>query len=229
MIVYQIYFKEEQVMQLEKEFIPYHNETCTEYFENEVIRRLIMGGQHKITDYFGVVSYQIRQKLGYMKENWKNHPKIANTSTSEFTPQLFAEALYSIDPAPDAMSFQRHIGHDTISTADGFHPGFLKYWKHIMGKIGYNWVPETHKDVFYCNYFVAKSHIYEKYVKEMLNPAMVVMLGMPELYEKCNYPKPFPEHLKGKLSVDHWTYHTFLCERMFTYFAHIHNLNCWHY
>lgn len=229
MIVYQIYFKEEQKAQLEPEYIPYFNDPCSIFFESEVIRKLILDGKHLNTDYFGVVSYKIRGKLGYMKENWRNHPKIANTSAQEFSPALFAKSLYDIDPLPDAMSFQRHIGHDTIGVAEGFHPGFTKLWKHIMGEIGYEWKPEVYKDVFYCNYFVAKPELYERYVKEMLNPAIVVMEGMSELWGKCNYPHPLPLNLQEQFNTKHWTFHAFICERMFTYFAHIHNLNCWHY
>lgn len=227
MRIFQVYFKDEHLPKLEPEYLPFNNQNCTIFFESEVIRYLILNQYHLGSDYFGVVSYQLKDKLGYMKDNWKNHPKIANHSTNEFTPELFQKEVYRLQP--DAMSFQRHIGHDTIGTAEGFHPGFTKMWAHIMGKIGYNWKSEVYKDVFYCNYFVAKTEIYEKYVKEMLNPAIVVMGGMSELWKPCSYPKPFPEHLHEPLGVKHWTYHTFLCERMFTYFAHIHNLNCWHY
>jgi hypothetical protein len=227
MKVYQIYFKESQIDQLEPGYIPFFNEYCTRYFESQVIHDLVKQGAHIGEAYFGVVSYKLRQKLGYMKENWKNNKNIVNTSVTEFTPEQFEIELYK--HKPDAMSFQRHVPHDPIIVADNFHPGFRKYWTYIMDKIGYRWVPTRFENVFYCNYFVATTFQYERYVNEMLAPAMKVMSEMPELDNRCNYPQPFPEHLKGKFGVDHWTYHAFICERFFSYFAHIHKLDCKHY
>jgi hypothetical protein len=227
MKVFQIYFDPSQIEQLEPGYIPHFNQTCTKYFESQVIHDLVKQGEHKDIDYFGVVSYKLRQKLGYMKENWKNNKNIANTSVNEFTPEQFEEEL--LKHKPDAMSFQRHAPHDPVLVAEHFHPGFQKYWAYIMDKIGYRWIPTRFEDIFYCNYFVATPYWYERYVKEMLAPAMEVMYGMPELDSDCRYPRPFPEHLKGKLGVDHWTFHAFICERFFSYFAHLHKLNCKHY
>lgn len=227
MKVYQIYFKEEQFPTLEKEFRPYLNLDCTVFFESSVIRELIEEGKHKNSYYFGVVSYQLRQKLGFTKDNWKNNKNIANVSTQDFTVAQFTEQLYN--GQPDAMSFQRHVPHDCIIVADGFHPGFKDHWIKIMKAIGYNWTPTEFQDVFYCNYFVARSDIYERYVREMLAPAMDVMLTMPELMNPCRYTKPLPEALQQKFGFAHWPFHAFIAERMFTYFAHIHNLKCLHY
>lgn len=229
MKVYQIYFDPSQLHKMEKEYQPIFNRHCTVYFESQVIHDLIINTQsHKKHDYFGVVSYKLRDKLGYMKDNWKNNKNIANTSVQEFTPQKYQDELYK--HLSDAMSFQRHSPHDTVSVANGFHPGFKKYWEHIMKEIGYNWIPESYENVFYCNFFTAKSEIYERYVKEMLAPAMKVMDGMPELLKDSGYrSNPLPDALKKSFGIEHWPYHAFLCERMFTYFAHIHKLKCLHY
>lgn len=227
MKVYQIYFDPAHVDQLEPEFHWYPNEACTVYFENSVIRKLVEDDAHKNAFYFGVVSYQLRSKIGFTKENWKNNPNIHNKSTQEFTPTEFKRQLYQ--GMPDAMSFQRHVGHDTVLTAEGFHPGFMKHWKEVMSRIGYFWEPTRIENIFYCNYFVARTDLYERYVKEMLAPAMDVMDTMEQLWEPCRYPKPLPEALRKRFAVDHYTFHAFLCERMFSYFAHIHNLKCLHY
>ncbi|HXP51389.1 MAG TPA: hypothetical protein VN922_15640, partial [Bacteroidia bacterium] len=93
----------------------------------------------------------------------------------------------------------------------------------------FDWKPQSYKDVFYCNFFAAKSEIYEKYVTEMLIPAMNIMHKMPELFANSNYPKPLPQNLKDKWGFNHYTFHSFLCERMFTHFAYANNLNCMHY
>ncbi len=223
MKIYQIYFKPEQFQELSYE--GYLNNNCTVFFENSVIRDLVNSGAHHGQDYFGVVSYKLKHKIDLTKR-WKIL-NISNASGNVFTPESFQRELYIHNP--DAMSFQRHLSHDPVSFADQFHPNFSKYFKHIMGKIGYTWVPTHIRDVFYCNYFVAKSDLYNKYVKEMLSPAMDVMATMPELMGNSHYPHPLPEHLKQSFGISHYPYHPFICERMFSFFSHLNKLKCLHY
>lgn len=223
--VFQIYYMEYQLSGLD--YIPYYNEKCTVFFENSVIADLIKSDAHLGCEYFGVVSYKLKQKLGYMKDKWKGIPNIANHSTTEFTPALFESELRK--HLPDVMSFQRHIAHDPISVAERFHPGFSKYFSHIMQAIGYHWKPSVFPDVFYCNYFVAKQWIYKRYVDEMLIPAMKVMSEMPELMQNSNYPHPLPSELKKEFGINHYPFHTFICERMFSYYAYENELECLHY
>lgn len=225
--IYQIYFREDQRACLD--YIPYYNPDCTVFFENSVIQDLVQKQKQTQGDaeYFGVVSYKLREKIGETIESWKNNKNIANKSIRKFTPEQFQHEL--LKGKPDAMSFQRHMGHDPISYANKFHPGFSGYFQHILKKVGYNWSPTYLENVFYCNYFVAKNEIYEKYVNDMLAPAMEVMKNMPELMRDSHYPHKLPENLKEKFGVNHYPYHPFICERMFSYFAHIHNLKCLHY
>lgn len=225
MKVYQIYFDVSQESKLD--YIPYFNKDCTVFFENSVIRELIEQKKHIDSKYFGVVSHKLREKTEFTKRAWKNIPQIANMSEGQFTPESF-EAILNLEN-PDVMSFQRHMSHDPISFANKFHPNFSNYFQKIMKNIGYNWTPTVFKNVFYCNYFVAKEEIYQKYCEEMLFPAMDFMENMPELMQNSNYPHKLPEHLASKFGVNYYPYHTFLCERMFSYFAYIHNFKCTHY
>lgn len=209
-------------------YIPYKNENCSVFFESEVIRNLIETGSHLDAEYFGVVSYKLKQKLSYiMKEKWASMPNISNHSTNEFTPELFEAAL--LDKKPDIMSFQRHMPHDPIMVADRFHPNFSQYFKEIMLKIGYKWEPTHFENVFYCNYFVAKSEIYKKFAQEMLIPAMEIMKNMPELMENSGYPMKLPDNLKQSFCINHYPYHAFICERMISYFVHLHQFKTLHY
>lgn len=217
--IYQIYFDDTQVGALD--YIPVKNPDCTEFFENSVIRKLIQEGAHLDSEYFGVVSYSLRNKID-LSRKWGGD--IANLSVTEFTPQLFESVLKA--SAPDVLSFQRHTKHDNVSLADKYHPNFSKFFKEIMRNIGYNWHPQVLNHVAYSNLFVAKSEIYERYVREMLDPAMDFMAKMPELRANSRYPKRLPVDLQRRFGLPHYPYHTFLCERMFSYFAHINNLNC---
>lgn len=226
--VYQIYFHPDQLATLEQEYIPYYNNDCTVFFENDIIRKLITEQKHIGSEYFGVVSHKLREKIGdIMKTKWAGHPNISNHSTNEFTPELFEAELEK--HRPDVMSFQRHHRHDPISFADKFHPYFSAYFKIIMDKIGYAWKPTNLEDVFYCNFFVAKCSIYERFVMDMLGPAIDVMKNMESLNRNSHYPHALPEELKTKFNLDHYPYHPFLCERMFSYYVSLHGLKALHY
>lgn len=225
--VYQIYFENEQLALCEPEYTAILNLECTGYFENSIIKHLVRQGAHLDSEYFGVVSYKLREKIGsVMKERWARM-NIANASAASFSPLYFEDVLHCA--RPDAMSFQQHMPHDPVLTAERFHPGFRKYWEKIMQEIGMDWKPTYLSDVFYCNYFVAKSKVYEDYVHDMLRPAMSVMCSMPELWGNSGYPHKLPENLAAKWGTSHYPYHPFLCERLFSWYAHVNNLNCKHY
>lgn len=223
--IYQIYYDENQLQNLIYE--PFFNKKCTVFFENWVIKTLIEQGKHLENDYFGVVSHKLKEKIAITKTNWRGLKTIANHSVTEFTPEQFEQILQ--EQRPDAMSFQRHMPHDPITFADNFHPRFSEYFKSIMNQIGYDWKPTRFQNVFYCNYFVAGAGIYERYANEMLIPAIEVMQSMPELMGDSKYPHQLPWRLQDSFNIKHYPYHTFICERMFSYYAHIHKLNCLHY
>jgi len=62
----------------------------------------------------------------------------------------------------------------------------------------------------------------------VLAPAMAVMDQMPELMQNSGY-SALPDRLAARFGVPHYPYHSFLCERFFSYFAHLNNLTCGHY
>lgn len=227
MRIFQIYFKEEQKELLEEGCVPIFNEDCTVFFESQVIRDLCESGAFIGADYVGVISYSLRKKLGTMKTEWANHPNIANNSVQEFSMQIYREELYK--HRPDIFSFQRHGGHDPITLGETFHKGFIKYWNHILGEIGFNWTPQYYNDIFYCNFFTARGDIYQDFVEGLLAPAMDVMKQMPELMGNSGYPKPLPNDLKTKWGINHYPYHSFLCERLMSFYCHNYKLKALHY
>jgi hypothetical protein len=209
--VFQIYFEDGQAAALD--YIPYRNDDCTVYFENSVIKNLVESGAHEGSDYFGVVSHKLRSKLGVTRTFWRGTP-IGNVSSRTFTPEDFEAELSRTQP--DAMGFQQHPPHDPVTLANQFHPNFSDHFARIMAAIGCGWKPTVFKDVFYFNYLVARPSIYQRYVREMLAPAMAVMDQMPD-------------RLAARFGVPHYPYHSFLCERFFSYFVHLNNLTCGHY
>lgn len=217
--IYQIFYKDEQREKIIYE--PFFNDKCTIFFENSVIKDLIDFRMHKKYEYFGVVSHNLLEKI----------PGITykNLSNKSFDPEKFEKTIHYLQP--DAISFQTIAPHHPILVADKYHPEFSRLFKKIIEKIGYefNDTNEIYKTVFYHNHFVAKSEIYEDYVQLLLKPAMEVMSGMPELMKDSKYYKKLPENLKIEFGVDHYPMHTFLCERLFSYYAHVNKLNCIQY
>jgi hypothetical protein len=222
--VYQIYFDDGHVPLLD--YIPYRNERCTVYFENTVIKRLVDSGAHEGSDYFGVVSHKLREKIEYTRAPQRRWTEAGNRSERSFTPEDFRAELQR--QSPDAMSFQQHPPHDPIALANWCHANFTHYFQRIMTLIGYAWTPTVFANIFYFNYFVARADVYKRYVDEMLSPAMSVMDGMPELMQNAGYAN-LPESLRVQLGIPYYPYHSFLCERFFSYFAHLHRLKCAHY
>jgi hypothetical protein len=223
--IYQIYFNESQSSGLE--YTPFFNNHCTVYFENSVIRSLVEEGAHLGSDYFGVVSYQIRHKLRTWNEHWGSHGQLVNLSARSFSPRAFEEEVQR--QRVDVMGFGQHPPHDPIALAEHFHPGLSLHFRRIMASIGYDWKPTQFAHVFYFNYFVAKPELYQRYVNEMLVPAMKVMDSMPELMADSHYGNPLPENLRVRFGVPFYPFHPFLCERLFSYFAHLHGLRCGHF
>jgi len=205
--IHQIYYKPEQ--ELHPKFIPYNNiDKCTVYFENTVIKELIESGAHKDCEYFGVVSARFSGKVHNF--NYDDFCNILKEKNSDIM------AFVRMKPPTD-KSF--------LEFTSRFHPYFKVYFQRIFEKAGFA-IPEYIQEAVYFNYFVAKSDIYEQYVKEMLIPCMEVMKDMPELFMNSNYKKglPFTEETKKSTGVDYYPYHPFICERFFSYYVQLKGL-----
>lgn len=209
--IYQIYFDDIQLGKIE--FIPYKNENCTIFFENSAIIDLIRNNKHRDSRYFGVFSYQVRNKT-----------RLINRNKMEFNKDSILLNMESLEH--DIIYSQQNPPHDIISYANRFHPNFSKYFKEVMNRVGYDWKPTILNNVILCNFFTAKSEIYQRYVDEMLSPAMGEMINIPELMDDSKYQKKLPERLRKSFGINHYPYHPFICERMISYFIHIHNLKC---
>lgn len=127
------------------------------------------------------------------------------------------------DEQPDVMGFLEYAPHDPVRYFSSVHPTLPFYFREVTDRIGKEWDIRgvTMKHVFYSNAFVAKPHIYEQYVNEFLNPAMKVMDGMPELMQNSGYPCPLPVELAEKWGVSWYPLHTFICERLFSWWVHL--------
>lgn len=223
--IYQIYFNESQLSELSYE--PYLNSDCTPFFEASVMKDLIDQGKHLGSRYFGILPPKFEEKKDWINRHYSHHFQKAGKSkmldlSSDHTMRKGIKSA-------DVVSFTHQIQLDSITSIEWMHKNIDVYFKEIMNKIGYDWRPTVFNHVIYSNLFIAKSEIYDRFVKEMLAPAMDVMMDMPELFGNSGYPKELPKELRLKFNCEHYPYHSFICERMISYYIHIHNLNCKHF
>lgn len=215
--VYQIYYKPEQLAACD--YNPYLNKNCSVYFENSVISELVNKGEHSDSKYFGVVSWNLRNKI-------KNTlgPRVG-------IKPFYADALSNTLAAsqPDIMGLQQYRKHDPLKLFPGIHKELPKFFKKVVADIGLPTVSTSLEHNFYCNHFIAKSDIYERYVLEVLNPAISVMDAMPELMIDSGYPRPLPIDLIFRWGISYYPYHTFICERLFGYWVSLNKFNVKYY
>lgn len=200
-MIHQVYFKDEQRGILEPQFTPYNNEgKLTPYYENSVISELVKQ-PHDPEEYFGVLSWNLRNKI----ERMKQYPSpFKNISPDSYSLNWLME---HIDKGEDVIFLMEHRVHNPIQAADKIHPKFLRFWIEIVNELFVNTACSCdYEKVIYCNFFIAKHKVYKAYVDQILDPAMKIMDTMPELNEDAKYPLG-----------PGYTYHTFICERLFSY------------
>lgn len=201
--IFQIYYSQETKAHCFKRgwWHPYDNTgKLTPFFENTVIANLIKAKAHRGAEYFGVFSHDIAKEIVF-KENGQR-----------LNPESLRECMES---GHDVYSFQkRRQQTNIILQAERYHPGFVEYTERILHKIGYA-IPQKLDKIILFNHFIMRSNLYERYVKEMLLPAMKVMATMEELDEDAGYKrKDRRPDFGDQLGYEHYPYHPFICERL---------------
>lgn len=196
--VYQVYYNEETKRELLPDTIPYLNEELTVNFENEVIRKLYLEGGFR-GNLTGLLSWKLKSK---------NRLRIEN--------------IREIIDHHDAYAF-KVIKHDVRK--DNKHPNFDEMFGELLEGIGLDRDIRPQKG-FYQNAIVARPQIWNDYCKTLLLPAMEFLDNAKgayreKLYKDPGYPAVINEGLK-KLNLSHYTYHTFLLERLWSVYFHLH-------
>ena len=215
--LFQIYYEDSQKSQMFPFAIPHYNESLTIFFENEVIRTLVMAENCKK---IAVCSWKLREKL-----RWFIGRKRPLT-------QELLESDY------DVLSFTKNTKyHRMLDNADAWHPGFKGIFKKILDAIDVPMPPEV-KTPIYQNHFSANTEIYQHYIVEYLNPAMLVMMHDKEIHglvmRDANYSQldkqsaAKSEDLQKKIGVPYYPLAPFLLERLFSVFVHNKKINVTH-
>lgn len=214
--IFQVGYKPEHARVCEWNYVDNYQD-CSVYFENSVIAQLIGDGQHLGCKYFGVVSHALQHKVNTCRRG----PRV---NMSRWDKDVAEARLFSSGTS-DIFGFLQYQPHDPVRYFLSVHPTLPFYFREVTDRIGAEWNirGEVFQHVFYGNHFVARPQIYEHYVREFLNPAMKVMDEMPELLQDSGYPYPLPSNLRERFGVGWYPLHAFIAERLFSYWAHIHN------
>lgn len=218
----QIYYDASQEGYLNPNLIPYYNAASyNPCLENTVIKELILKGNHKDCDYFGVFS-------------WRFEKKHARSLT-----RLMDEVRNDKDGADVYSFFSLHTKPNLWVVAEKWHKGILEVTKDIFRKTDLFKVADELETIrmssIYQNAHFARPDIYEKYVIEWLIPLMTAMLDErdTELQTKLNVDTRYKsekskEHLKKTFGSPYYTLHPFICERFFSTFLAYHNYKVKH-
>lgn len=204
---YQIYYDVEQIKYLSPDTLPYYNSSLSVYFENDLIKKFYLSEKIE-ADYFGVLSWRFSEKNG-----------------SQFRSSF-------IDGRYDIYAFQgsaRH--HDVFADSVTCHPFFMDIFNVVLRnlKIDTNIKPSLG---LYMNSVITRSHIYKKYVSEFLIPTMELLDRFPEKFVELNqklwsdarykYDSALTQRLFEHTGKPYYTYHTFICERLWAVFYELH-------
>lgn len=144
----------------------YKNETCSPYFENDVIARIVPDSG---SDYISVCSWGLSRKRGDMlRLRDKN-------ITNERILQSIGETSFDVailTPRGHKDIRQKLIHWHPIEETERALNEFEKFIH----------FPEFVKNSIYENHFIARAYLYKQYVSECLKPAIQFMDERPEVF-----------------------------------------------
>lgn len=211
---HQIYFKEEQKEQMFPWATPYFNDRLTPFFENTIIAELV---PHSEAEFTAVCSWNLRRKM-----------RVNLPPRRELTQEVLQTDY-------DVLSFTKNTSaHDTLAFLEAKHEGSIAILKRIFDKVGRKF-PSRVRFPIYQNAFCARTDIYQRYVSELLLPAIWMMSNDEEmkdlLWTDAGYtistlgvPVDF-DRIEKFLGVRFYPKHPFICERLFSMWLEGENLN----
>lgn len=213
----QIYYEDHQKSKMFPFAVPYFNESLTIFFENAVIKELVLASED---EKIAVCSWKLSEKL-----RWR---------VGRRTP-LTEEAINS---DYDVLSFTKNTKHhQMLAIAEIHHPGFRVTMEKICAAIGTK-LPHEVKTPIYQNHFSARTDIYKDYVNRFLSPAMDAITNDKEINELAMKDSRYSEldratkdkldNLERKIGLRYFPLVPFLLERLFSVYCHNNKINVTH-
>lgn len=211
--IYQIYFDEKSKSNCFNEWNKYDNsDKLTEYFENEVIVDLVQNRKHRDSEYFGVFSHDARSHIRFKEGDLVFNPQNLQT-------------VIENNKDIDWFAFEkRRKQENIIFQAERYHRGFVKIVQAILEETGFlPEIPTKLDKIVLFNHFIARSEVYQRYVDELLIPAIKVLKTLPETFNDAKY-KNVDERTKKRFirsfGKPYYPFHPFICERLPSLFLH---------
>ena len=228
---YQIAFDDKSKANINNDFAwTYFQKEATPFFENEVILKLIKKRAHKQADYFAVLS----------------HKFFDDTLNKDLKPIEQKEIEDNLGHT-DVVSFFgfKKDNFEIFRHAEKVHNGIAECYHELFRLLGKTYNPlEPMRFVVYRNAFFARSEVYERYVNEILEPCIELMIDKKNhvlwqaIWKDSRYPYQdtrFQKHegLREKfvhdMGVPYYPFHTFILERMFSYWLNLNpEITCKH-
>lgn len=146
--VFQIYFKENQLHELDSNFIPYDNTSnlCPQLREYYVWNKIHNSELVNDVDYWGAVSWQFRKK--------------ANMTGEKFTRFAHYNPGYEV-------YYIGYYGRNVWIQGENYHPGISTIADTALNKLGYsvNCKSLAMPNSFFYNYFIASKNFWNQYMK----------------------------------------------------------------
>jgi len=225
---YQIYFKDEQLPNLYPFAIPFKNETLTDYFENDVIARLVPESN---ADYISVCSWRLKQKRGESSTpivlNHKLELDEQKILSQDFDVAILTPRRAGFRALYMAANWHGKAWHDAFSV---FSDGFLRPHGISVPKNYEDLDGEDLKYAIHENHFIAARNIYQSYVSTVLRPAIefcskedVFKMDSGYIHKKRD-TKEIQAYQKASGRQD-WPIAPFILERLFSIWINDKNLN----
>ena len=204
--VYQIYYDVEQIKYLSPDTLPHYNSKLSVYFENDLIRDFYDAGKID-SDYFGILSWRFQEKNGVQFKS------------------TFVDAKHDIYAFANS-AYRQDVFEDSVKC----HPYFMDIFNIVLKnlKIDSNVRPQIG---LYQNTVIARGDIYRKYVSEYLIPTMDLLNRFPDRFVDLNqklwadakykYDPALTQRLFEHTGKPYYTYHTFICERLWSIFYEV--------
>lgn len=203
--IHSIVYDKDQVT----EYTPYDNSSIRTLeqkswrFEYNPIIDIVSRDNNK--DYIGIFSWKFPNKTGIIKNI------------------LYKTLLHKKYNEYDFISLSRSYWSTTkdyLNFSYQHHPKLEVLLKRVLEHLNkpYEFAKENY---VYSNFFIMKKENWVDYVENWVKPALEFMENDPEYSENANYTSGLPaDKLKELTGLDHYTYHTFVLERLIVFYVH---------
>ena len=213
--IYQIYYDKRSEAHLDPQFTPFHNTHTTKYFAEQAIMNVYDSGAMKDCDYFGVVSWRVKQKIIH----WGD---LRARIYADNKAHDFYYIKHSIAGFKNQVWRQGSFAHRIDLTS---------YTEKLIAELGYKDVDLMNMQLVpsYYGYQICRTELYRDFMENFLKPIITKMEDKSRadlqdwLNQDANYTSyggaVDAERLRKVTGFPYYTKHAFITERLFPTYA----------